>query len=185
MKVLLIWFLLAGLNPNQSAQKTRIDPNQFNHRYLEQLIEIEINKYRRSRYLPFLRIDRHCFLAAHDHSKFLNSSNIYSHRQVDRRKTYPQDRLKFYGGEFVSIGENISYVYWNKSFHHRFENKRYASHKIDTYEDAAYHLVLSWIKSPSHHEAIINEDYVYTGVAVAFDPWKKKIYAVQVFGGKE
>lgn len=180
LAILLSFIAFPGFS---QSPKSEIQPHNFDSEFLEELISVRINRVRNQKGLRNLLEHPVCQSAAEDQSAYVQRIGRLTHQQNYSSKRNVQDRLKHYSGDFAFVGENLTYIYINKAFLHSFQSQGDEGNLIRTYEQAAYHIVLSWVRSRPHFKGIVDSDYTYTGVSVKMDPEKGVIYATQVFAG--
>ena len=148
---------------------------------LQNLIHHKIDSLRARKKLVALRYDEHLRKAAEIHVVWMNGKGKLSHIQDKSKTKTPQKRVELVGGNASFIGENIAYTLYNIEM----TNKKGKLYVNQSYEDIANDLVQVWRNSKGHYQNIITKGYITTGIALAVDFENNKIYAVQVFGGKE
>lgn len=145
---------------------------------LEYLIFDEVNKLREANKLPKLVWDEVLYRAANDHAEYLLYKKRLSHAQDSKEKKSPIKRVKVHGGiDYTLVGENILSV----TLGVQLDLKGRIKNTV-TYESSAESMALMWKYSPNHYKNIINENFNYTALAIAYDSMTQKTVAVQVFG---
>jgi len=164
------------------AQK--IDYQNIDYTYLEQLIKIGIDGLREEKGLPALANDSILFWAAQNHAEYLLETDNGGHFQPENPEMRtPHQRIIFYGGKYLSTAENVAQSYLftpvkNPAYPHK-------SAILTDYKAAADQMVHAWKNSPGHYQNIINPDFNITGVSVTYNPETLAFYAVQTFGKTE
>ena len=149
----LILALLAGFSPaNAIVLSKNYDDNE--HRIFE-LINVQRRKIR----LNDLIWDERLARMARAYSKKMAKENFFDHADFEGRTVI--DRAEDSSiKNWRKIGENLFYLEGNRDF------------------DAL--AVGSWMKSPSHRQNILDENWTATGIGVA-ESSDGKIYITQVF----
>ncbi|HLV41485.1 MAG TPA: CAP domain-containing protein [Brumimicrobium sp.] len=140
----------------------------------------EVNKLRKQAKVPPLRVETALSLASEDHAKYMLDKEKLTHKQRNRHKRTPKNRVDFYGQLFDRVGENVQLN--NLNLNASAKDKTHP--KIDTYEKLAEQLVISWKNSPPHYANMINGDFLTTYTSVAIGP-NGEVYACQLFGGSK
>lgn len=153
---------------------------QVNIRYLEHLVKEKVDSVRRENNLPALRNDSILYVAAKDHSGYMNDRDQLTHYENDiPEKQTPSLRVKFHGGdEFIGVGENVLFDFAFQPVN----TKGVGTHTNSTYDQLAYDMVNMWVHSPPHYQNIITPTYQLTGVAITYNEKTDKFYSAQVFG---
>lgn len=180
LKLFLLLGFFASTSLKAQSPESKIDPSNIDYTLLESLVNDMINSHRASKNKTVLIDDAPAYLAAQNHSEYLLQTSKFTHNQRNSRMKSADKRLLHFGGKFTAVAENITLIYLFTPFYHHFESKSKAR-VIETYQDAAYHLYLSWIRSPSHYKNLISKEYRYSGLAVRFDKASGKLLATQVF----
>ena len=164
-----------------TSRSDRVRPQHFDAVFLEQLIHWKIDSLRVSSGLHKLESNRALTLAARHHATYLLEENLMSHHEKSLRMRTPALRAEHYGFYNPWVGENVAQSYIS------FAPADTAGTWVrgDTYEDVASDLVDLWVHSPGHRSNFLHADYYTSGVAVAVNDISGKIYAVQVFGGRD
>lgn len=147
---------------------------------VENLIHQKIDSLRAKKKLAPLFKGKYLRRAAELHVTWMNGKGKLSHIQNKSKSKTPQKRVELVGGNSSFIGENIAYTLFNIEMTNK-KGKRYTN---TTYESIASDLVEMWRLSKGHYKNIITKEFKTTGIALAIDFEKNKVYAVQVFGGE-
>lgn len=147
---------------------------------VESLIHQKIDSLRAKKKITSLSKNKFLTKAALIHADWMAEKGKFSHIQNKAKTKTPQKRVAFIGGDDSLIGENIAYTLFNIEM----TNKKGKFYINQSYEAIANDLVQMWRQSKGHYKNIITKDYKTTGIALAVDFEKNKIYAVQVFGGE-
>lgn len=97
---------------------------------------------------------------ARDFSRRMAEQEFFSHTCSEPGLTKPDDRVRSFGGQFPSVGENIA-----------MHDKSSAS---------AFHFVDGWMKSPGHRATILTADWEASGAGVYADAGGR-VFATQLF----
>ncbi len=154
-----------------------VDINNVNEKQLEHLIKTKIDSVRISHNCKKLYNDSILYLASKYHSDYMNKAGYISHFQENQITKTPEDRVRYFGGNFVMTGENVLFTTLSVK-----TKPQYSAIKTETYEQVANAMMLSWVNSKGHFKNIINCDFQITGLSISFDKTKNRIYACQVFG---
>ena len=160
MKQILTYIFLICLIAQLNAQNF----SGLNKKKFEHIVKTKIDSIRVSKGLNILVNDSILYVAATDHSIYLDSEKKITHYQKKPNKKTPQLRVDFYGGINYSVGENIVEV--------SVAGKE---------EEMAQRMVTAWVNSPGHYANITTADYDITGLSVHFNPKKGTFVAVQKF----
>ena len=168
-----------GHNPFQPTIKnmdTKIDISHIDFDLLTNLVLQQINEVRNQQGVADLKPHHILQSAANDHTKYQTKSNQLTHYQQNPEKKTVKDRIRFFGGTFSLIGENVQY----KGFPVRQigHQKQILS---DTYRNTAKSLCENWVNSPGHYKNMINPDYQYSGLSIDWNPENAAFFATQVF----
>ncbi len=169
------FFIFVLLALGLQAQKHSLNPQSLNKKLLEQIILKKINYVRDTLGLSPLINDNILTLAAYNQSKFLVKNKKLTHTQPSKKYAQPHNRVAAYNGSHSFVAENIAYIPIISSSGKQI---------YKTYEYLADKFVKNWVKSPGHFKNIKSDRAATSGVAIAYDPKTKKIYATQVFGNK-
>lgn len=179
--VLCVHLFGVALLPTAVHAQSKSDPivnGNFNEKYLEHLVKIKIDSVRTAHKCGILVNDTILYKAAKDHSNYMVEKDLLSHFENDReaRKT-PQLRAEFHGAINYSVGENVLYTYYNTLV----EQKNGKKVNINSYGKLADQIVTGWVNSPGHFANMITPQFNVTGVSVALNRKKNKLYACQKF----
>lgn len=172
----IIFFIVSASYAQQSVDWKNYDVDSLNY-----YITIEVNKLRgKAKALPVV-YQPLLSPAAKDHADYMLEKNTLTHNQKNKQKRTPKNRINFYGGQFVTVGENVQVLRLNsvsKQFQKKNEPKT-----IETYELMAKVLVLNWKNSPPHFANMIHPAFSgsTTVISVGNDGL---VYACQLFGDK-
>ena len=186
MRFLLVFacFITIQLNCFSQSPLDEINVENVNVKYLEHLVKTEIDSVRQSKGLLPLFNDSILYLAAQNQANYLTDKNSLGHFQPENKdKKSPADRVKFFGGkDFISTGENAILVFVHTPYNaHTSKKGSFSTRTINTYQQAAYDIMIGWVNSPGHYANIITKEYKTTGLALVFDKTTKAIRAIQVF----
>src|SRR6056297_2732948 len=165
-RFLLIIIFFVSLQFQSFAQK--IDYQNIDYTYLEQLIKTGIDSLREEKGLSALANDSILFWAAQHHAEYLLETDNTGHYQPENPEMRtPHQRIVFYGGDYLSTAENVakSYLFTPVSDPVYPEE----SSTITDYKAAAGELVHGWKNSPGHYKNIINPDFNSTGVSASYN----------------
>lgn len=165
-----------------TAQKTNtpFDYQNVDHKLLNQHILKEVNKLRKKQKVTFLEVHTSLNDAAADHAIYMKNTYRIGHKQRDKAKKWPNNRLSYYGARFDRVGENVQVSNLNLSS----SPKDRRNPKITTYEKLAETLVLAWKSSPEHYANMINPDFSTTFTAISINS-EGEVFACQLLAGKE
>jgi len=155
-----------------------IKNDSFNKKFLEHLIKIKIDSVRHVYHCKSLVNDSILYIASKHHADYMNENNRMSHFEANAKKTRtPQLRAEYFGAKKYGVGENVLLTPYNVVI--TTKNKR----KLNTitYHKLAESIVVGWVNSPGHFKNIITPSYQITGVSVAINKEKNKLYACQKF----
>lgn len=179
-QLLYLVFLLSSINLFGQNELFQNDLNK-EVAIIEQLVYKKIDSLRAKKKLKGLSVNSKLKEAATMHAIWMNEKGKLSHIQNKSKTKTPQKRVAIVGGDASFIGENVAYTLYNTELRTK-KGKPYIN---QTYEAIANDLVKMWRHSKGHYKNIITKGYVTTGVAISVDKSDNKIYAVQVFGGKQ
>ena len=150
---LLIIKIALAQSPSDAFQLSNI-----NLPYLEHVVKIKIDEFRKSKDLSPLYNDSILYVAAKDHAQFLVKTKRISHYQRDDvQKEYPQNRAVFHGAsEHYEVVENIAKttVLQPVTYKHERQQKKPKTHISDTYEMAAKDIIISWLYDKEDKERL-------------------------------
>jgi uncharacterized protein YkwD len=179
MKFLLPCFLLLLFGLTSLTKNEEIDPQKFDYKLLERMVNERINTVRTNKNLQAFKLDSTLYLSAKKHSEYLLNLGDLSHTQTGNKSMQtPQKRGEHFGLTGFWIGENILYTYYNSKVI-ASKNKHFQTY---TYEILADAILYSWVTSSGHYQNIINPDYTISGLALSVDFETKKVYVCQDFG---
>ena len=108
MKIVSIIFCLSlQLLAQSQSSIVKLDYNILNSQYLEHLVKLKIDEFRKQKGLVALRSDSLLILPARDHTDFMKARNELTHFQARGGKHTPQRRFEFYEINDVLAGENV------------------------------------------------------------------------------
>lgn len=172
---LTIVFILFG-----SARAQQIfDPAAADIPYLEHLVKIRVDAVRAKYNCTSLVNDSVLYVASVHHAAYMLSKGKLSHEETDSVRTRtPQLRAEYFGaGKDYSVGENVLYTSYNATV----KGKKGEVFNTHSYEGLADAIVNGWVNSPGHFKNIVTLEYQVTGLAIAIDVEKKRVYACQKF----
>ncbi len=170
---ILIFLFLAFSSCSQNINGTEEERTE-----LEKLIKEKIDSIRVKRKQSELTIDTALVNAARSHSQYMNRTGMFSHNESGKKEMKtPQDRVKFFGGTNLLVGENILWTDYNIKLTSN-RGKKFDGRSLT---DLANAIVTGWVESPDHYKNILTKEYTLTGIAVEFDLKKNRVYATQVF----
>lgn len=178
LKMLLLLPLLlgafAGFSQTDLGDVFAIDQELLNTHILR-----EVNAYRKRARVDSLVLKSELSAPAGDHVAYMQDKQRLTHIQRFRKATRtPKNRVNGYGYLFAEVGENVQLNSLN--FGASPADKKHPP--VQTYEQLAANLVLSWRNSPPHYANMIRADFetTYTAIAVTATG---QVYACQLFGG--
>lgn len=177
---LLLLFLLTGNEATAQHPGDRFDPENPDMAYLVSLVDHKINAYREKKRIPGLSLEEDLNSAAGLHADYLKKKGKLDHFQNKAAFKTPVERVAHYNPTYKSVGENIAYVA-TANIRIRDGEKEIL---YKTYGEMSEELVSNWIQSKPHHKNIVDKGYTRTGISMAYDPVKSRIYSVQVFAAK-
>lgn len=147
---------------------------------LNEHILLETNKLRKKAKVSPLQNETALASASEDHANYMRDKQKLTHKQRNKTKRTPKNRVDFYGQQFDRVGENVQLN--NLNLNSSPKDKKHPP--LDTYEKLAEQLVLAWKNSPPHYANMIHSDFVstYTSLAVGENG---ELYACQLFGGSK
>jgi uncharacterized protein YkwD len=137
----------------------------FSQTKLDSLVFDKLNQYRNSLGLSKIDWDSTSFIAAKNHSQYLNNASdsskiISGHNQPTPGSERLSDR---FGKDFLSLAEVAT------GFHYSIKDNS------DLYLDEIAEVsIKNFIKSPMHNLAITNPKFKFTGVSVDTKPYSIK-----------
>ncbi len=178
MRILLaMLFLLAALY-SKSQTETKIDPDNFDVLYLEELVRVKINDLRTKKKIPKLQEDSILYLSAQNHAEFMSKKRQLSHYQsANKTMKTPQNRADFFGAKRYLVGENILYTCFNSNV----TGSKGANFSTYTYEILAEAIIHSWVNSRPHYENLLDRSYKYSGLALSVNYETKQVFVCQDF----
>lgn len=154
-----------------------IDLSNIDHELLDQLVMDGINYERERKGIKPLSLSGVLIAAAKIQTEYQIKMNGLSHYQKTPELKTVGDRVKYFGGYYRGVGENVQFQ--------GFTIRTYGNKEeiiTTSYEEAARNIVNGWINSPGHYGNLINPDYDYVGTSVLYSPKKKALFATQVYG---
>lgn len=145
---------------------------------IELLIFKQINEIRSEKNLEQLKWDPMLARLAREHSfdmalhNYFNHTNLIGQNPTERAKIVGiKTEITVHGRTYTDIGENIGFM-----------PKGIVKDVgvLLTTEDIASAMVYEWMLSDPHKENVLEEDYLYTGIGVAYDG-KGNYYITQNF----
>lgn len=170
--------LFAGFFMPASYAQTVIDPDNFQHELLIELLQQKTDSARRTHGLPGWKQHEVLSKAAADHALYLLKEGSLTHFQKEKAKYSPQDRVLFFGGKGLYTGENVAE---HPILVPLYKINGQTIDRVTTYEESALLFVQQWLGSPSHRKNLLKAQYELNGVGVAYDEKTQRIYAVQLF----
>lgn len=128
------------------------------------LIERQVNEFRRAQQLQATETDAKLRSAAQQFAEYMARTDEYGHTAGG---TTPAERAREQGYQYCIILENIAFQFRTTGF---------------TTEELAHKFVAGWKDSPPHRENMLDPDVTETGVGVAQSESTGVFYAVQMFG---
>ena len=168
--------LLRAQQPNDDVQFKK-----FYHRYLAQLVEENINKFRKENNKKALIVDEVLGPAAQDQSDYILKSGRVSHDQPIKKKATPFDRVIFFDGMHGNVAENCQLVTIGSKV--KVPGQR-TSKIIKSYQSVADYIAREWIDAKGGKEILLNETYTKIVTAFAIDEKKKTIVATQLYASE-
>jgi uncharacterized protein YkwD len=157
----------------------RMDLAAIDFDLLDRLVAEEINKVRQARRVESLVMEAVLTQAAREQTNYQIRINRLSHGQADVQKRTVRDRVKLFGGDFRSLGENVLFQGM------RIRTQNGVSEVLtNSYRSTAKEMVTSWVESPDHYRNLISPDFQFVGTATGYSPQRKALFATQVFGGQ-
>lgn len=148
---------------------------------IENYVHKKIDSLRAKKKLSGLTNNSELKEAAKLHADWMKEKGKLSHIQNKSITRTPQKRVEFVGGDASFVGENVAFTLYNIEL----RNKKGKPYINQSTEAIANDLVTMWRHSKGHYKNIITKGYLTTGIAIVFDEEENKVYAVQVFGGKQ
>ncbi|UKN01258.1 CAP domain-containing protein [Paracrocinitomix mangrovi] len=152
------------------AQEELVELKNFDHDLFQKYMIIEVNKLRERERVGMVERDTSLDRAAQDHVDYMVENNVLSHKQKDKEKLTPFDRIKYYGGSHSSVAENIQMIPLGQKIEK-------AKGRL-TYERLARDMIGNWKKSSGHFTNMINQDYV--GITHTFKIKNGMMYCCQL-----
>ncbi|MCS6823750.1 MAG: hypothetical protein NZ529_05600 [Cytophagaceae bacterium] len=159
----------------------KIDFKNFNHSFLAELINQQINALRDSIKAPKLTKDSILELAAKNHAVYILKSDQISHLQPDPLFANLEKRVEYFKGTQEKLSEIIEVIYIDKPTQ---IYKKKETIKIYTYGEAADFYIQNSINTSDHYEILTQKHFYTTAIAFAVNPDRKCIYVVNVFGSR-
>jgi uncharacterized protein YkwD len=178
MRLLLaLLFLLASLY-SQSQRETKIDPENFDVPFLEELVRAKINEIRVKKNRKALKEDSILYLAAKNHAEYMSSTGNLTHSQSKNAALKsPQSRAEYFGAKKYLVGENVLYTFFNSNV----EGSKGVFFITDTYEVLADAIIHSWVTSPSHYKNFLDPTYQFSGLALSINFETQQVFVCQDF----
>ncbi|MCT4579965.1 MAG: CAP domain-containing protein [Flavobacteriales bacterium] len=148
---------------------------------IEGLVYHKIDSLRAKKKLKGLKVNPQLKEAAKLHVIWMKEKGKLSHIQNKSKTKTPQKRVALVGGDASFVGENVAYTLYSIEL----TDKKGRLYVNNSDEAIANDLVKMWRNSKGHYKNIITKGYYTTGVAIAVEKEENKVYAVQVFGGKQ
>ncbi|MGB0839448.1 MAG: CAP domain-containing protein, partial [Chitinophagales bacterium] len=138
----------------------------------------KVNELRAKEDLPALNQQDDLHKAAQDHNTYLVSMDKLTHVQDDKSKRTVRDRVEYFGGKELLVGENIQFSGFSVMIHSNGDKTVITP----TYNEVADQIVNNWTSSKEHYKKIANEIFVNVGTSIAYSSNKTGIFATQVYG---
>ena len=161
--------------PEDDIEIANIDISLLQHLLVE-----GINKVREEEGIQPLDLNDKLSAAAKNQNAYQIVRGELSHFQGGDQYRTVKDRVKEYGGDFNSIGENVQM----RGFIIRTIGDR-QDIVSTTYSKMANDLVQGWVDSPGHFTNLIDRNFSFVGTAIGYSDKSRAIYATQVYGGKQ
>lgn len=174
IRSLLFFFFLLPFMGNSQVLGHKIDPDKFDADLFNQLVLLEVNKYRKRKRVDTLLNDPILAEAAQDQAEYMAATQQIGHGQKTKEKGSPYKRVLYYGGAHNHIGENVQAFDLEKAIT--------KSKGRLTYDRLARDFVKVWIKSKEHEKNLSEPDYANIGHG--FYIKDGVLFAAQVFGSK-
>ena len=162
----------------KALQSEIIQIGSIDFELLDYLVFNGINGIREQKGFAPLKISGVLIAAARNQNQYQIKINKLSHHQTGQDLKSAALRVKYYGGDYRSIGENVQF----QGFTIRTQGG-IVDIITPTYIAAADKIVQGWVNSPGHYQNIINPDFTYVGTSIDYSPIKKALFATQVYGG--
>ncbi len=156
---------------------TPIIPGNFDAQLLSTLVNNKINEKRMDEGRNALQVDELLYNASTDQNHYMMMHGKAVNDQVNEGKEAAEDRVKFYGGNYNKVGENVQFMGFRT-----IKRKYHTVVLYPTYEAAAEEIADNWIGSHPHLSNLLNNGYYRVGTSVSLDAQRNGIYASQVFG---
>ena len=157
---------------NKSATKVKfqdmINPDNFSVQTLKDVILIEMNKYRHSKSLDTLIVNKTFEKAADDQSYYMAKKQETTLANTGKKKT-TASRVSAYGGS-KNVEEIVGKIAVNRG------------DDYFTYQKVAEDIIAIWLKNKKIEAVILNPGYIFAGLSAALDVDGKKAYISVIFG---
>lgn len=168
--------MLMAQQPNDDVQFKNFYPE-----YLAQLIEQNINSFRKDNDKSELVIDETLRPAAQDQSNYILKSGRVTHDQPIKKKATAFDRVIFFDGMHGNVSENCSQVVIGARV--RVHGQK-SGKIIKSYQDVANYVAQQWIDAKGGKEMLLNPIFTKIITAFAIDEKKKMIIATQLYASE-
>lgn len=160
----------------------KIDPEKFNQKLFEQMVQFKVNEYRKSKGLKPMLPNNYLYLAAKDQADYIITHNELTHDQKNKGKETVADRLNYYAKTSnFSVAENIARTYiLIPTYNYDSDGKTNLS-TAKTYDEAATYMFNSWKQSAIHNGNMLTSEFARTAICVNYNPKDNSLTAVQVF----
>ena len=170
--LLLVTFFVFSQNP------VKVNEQSIHKTYLEHLVKIGVDEVRKKHGCKPLINDSLLYVASNHHATYMRNKEQISHFEEDSVLTRtPQDRGNYFGATNYRIGENVLFTSYNATVVGK-KGKEFDTHYYTQLADA---IVTGWVNSPGHFKNMITPDYQLTGLSVAIDTVRNRVYACQKF----
>ncbi len=163
-------------NPNDD-----IVIKQFNHVFLEDLLEQQINNFRAANNLQLLETDEYLHLAAADQAKYMLKTNKIDHVQLNKKKETVRDRIFFYDGMHSEAGENCAKIVIGSKVKLPSTKARIT---LKSYQNVADYLFDTWKSVKGGAALLLNRNYYRVSTATEINPKEKSILITQVYASE-
>ncbi len=154
---------------------------QYDKLFLEELVQEQIDSYRKENSLSKFKKDDVLTAAADDHTQFMLKTGRISHDQPSAKKKTPFDRVMFYDGMHGKVQENCYKVAVGSFAKLPGETTKT---KLKSYQNVAKAIAQNWIKSKEGSKMLADPKYVNYGVSAILNEKDNSLIITHIVGSE-
>ena len=181
MKHFLLILFLIGSVALFAQQKIDDVDYQYDKFFLEDLVQEQIDTYRKEQSLPAFKKDLVLTSAADDHSLFMLRNGRVTHNQPSVKKKTPFDRVLFYDGMHGKVQENCYKLAIGSVVKISGGKKKT---KLKSYQNVAIAIAQNWIQSKEGALIFANPKYVNYGMSALLNEKDNSLIITHLVGSE-